>query len=139
MLKRDVTYEDFNGNKITETLYFNLNRSEIFELSAEGNLPNVDIQGTMDRRKATEVFMSFRAILLKAYGQKSEDGKRFVKTPELREEFEQSAAYDAIFTQLTDDEKVLDAFVMGIMPKDVVAQVQQQLATQAPLPPTSAA
>lgn len=138
MLKRDITYEDFNGNRITETFFFNLTKSELVELEAgyDGGLQEA-ITKIIDAKDFKALILEFKKIVLLSYGIKSEDGKRFIKSDQIREEFAQTAAYDALFTELATDENAAVIFLTGIMPKDLVNQVQAQQPLRPPLPPQS--
>lgn len=118
MLKKTVTYEDYNGNTRTEDLYFNISKSEATKLEVsdpEGfssYMQKVVAEG--DNMKIFDIFVNFIKL---AYGEKSEDGRRFIKSEELSNEFVQTAAYDALFDELTSNQKAIEAFVTGIMPK----------------------
>jgi hypothetical protein len=126
MFKRDITYEDFSGEKITETFYFNLTKTEIVELEVdfkEGLRDAISrIVKTEDRK---EIVTIFKRIILLAYGIKSEDSKRFIKNDTLREEFSQSAAYDELFMELATDENAAAAFINGIVPKDIAKEMEK--------------
>jgi len=136
MLKREITYEDFNGNQITETLYFNFTKTEIIELetSYEGGL-QASIQRIIDAKDSKALIAEFKRIILLAYGQKSDDGKRFIKTDKMREEFSQTAAYDTLFMELATDDKLAAEFMSGIVPKDVRQAVEKEQNSLAPKPP----
>lgn len=129
MYIKSVTYTDFNGNLHTEKVYFNLTKSEIIKLQAsvEGGLAEAidKIQKGGDPYKIVPLFDK---ILLAAYGEKSEDGMRFVKNAALTEEFSQSAAYDAIFSQLMMDREAASEFFTNVIPDDMRAQVREELA-----------
>lgn len=131
MLKQEITYEDFNGNIVTETLYFNMTKSELieFEASYDGGVEETirKIVETKDKRALIE---QFKKIILVSYGVKSEDGKRFIKTPELRDEFTQTAAYDALFMLLASDDVAAAAFITGVLPKDLQGEVTKALAEE---------
>lgn len=126
MLKKTVQYEDFNGDKQTEVLYFNLNKSELLELemSMAGGLEQF-MNSIMETNDMSEMFRQFKRIVLAAYGVRSDDGKRFMKSPELLEEFTQTAAYDAFFMELVQDENVAADFIKGVIPKDLKLQMEQ--------------
>jgi len=136
MLKKDITFEDFNGDSTTETLYFNLTKSEMIEMEAsyeDGFEATImRIQKTVDKQG---LIREFKKIILMAYGQKSEDGKRFIKTDELREEFEQTAAYDALFMELATNDVAAANFIKGVMPKDMQAEIAK-LENETPTPPS---
>lgn len=137
MLKRDITYEDFNGNKVTETFYFNLTTNEVFDLNFdhEGGLETF-IRKVIETEDVKSMIGEFRKIILGAYGVRSEDGKRFIKSDTLREEFGQTAAYDSLFTELATNENALLIFLQGIMPVVVQDNIRKLETVQLPQPPT---
>lgn len=118
MLKKEIKYVDYNGTERTEPFYFNLNKAEVaeMELEVKGGLSEVikRIVATDDRPQLIAIFKN---LILKSYGVKSDDGKRFIKNQELRDEFEQSEAYVELFMKLASDEKEAAAFIEGIIPK----------------------
>lgn len=132
MLKREITYEDFNGNQSTDTLYFNLTKTEMagWDLGGLG----AAIQRMAEAQDTPGLVAEIQRILLTAYGEKSEDGKRFIKSEELKTAFSQTAAYDALFMELAQDEKKLIDFFSGVFPKEF-ADLLRQTNTQATVPP----
>lgn len=145
MLKRAVTYEDFDGNETTDILYFNLTKSEIIDLqiSYDGGL-DAAIKRIVEAKDIGSLIKEFKTIILAAYGKKSDDGKKFVKNDEIREEFQQTAAYDALFMELATDDSAAAEFIIGILPKDTQDQARKDIETiepglrQAPpVPPTT--
>lgn len=120
MLKKEITYTDFNDQEVTETLYFNLTKSELVDLetSVDGGMEQ-RLQKIIETEDRNELINMFKKILLLAYGQRSEDGKRFVKNDQLRDEFTQTAAYDAIFVELASNDSAAADFIMGVLPKDL--------------------
>lgn len=136
MLKRDITYEDFNGDKVTDTYYFNLTRSEIIELEVgyKGGLEQA-LKRIIAAQDNKQLFAEFKRIVLLAYGEKSDDGKRFIKTPELREAFSQTAAYDALFMELATNDDAAATFIKGVIPRDMSEpQVQDKPTSPPPSP-----
>lgn len=117
MYKITKKYEDFNGVEKTEDFYFNLTKAEIvkMELSEDGGLDKRlnRLIATQDIKEAIKVF---EALLLMAYGIKTDDG-RFVKTEEARNRFVSSAAYSEIYMDLATDPEAAQKFVEGITPK----------------------
>jgi hypothetical protein len=117
MLKKTITYEDFNGNTRTEDFYFNLTRAEIaeMELSTPGGLTQLleKIVSTVDTKAISELF---KDLILRSYGEKSPDGKRFIKNQELRDGFSQTNAYSDLFLELASGSESATAFVNGIIP-----------------------
>lgn len=122
MLKQTITYTDYNNVERTETFHFNLTKTEVtvMNLSTEGGMEELikKIVETKDTRKIIEMFQD---LILKAYGEKSPDGKRFIKSPELSEAFAQTEAYSELFMKLASEADAAAAFVNGIIP-----QVPQQ-------------
>ena len=104
MLKKTITYTDYDGNTRTEDFYFNLNKAEIaeMELSTNGGMEKMltQIVNSQDGKRIMEVF---KGIILKAYGVKTADGKRFEKSEEISKAFEQTEAYSELFMELVTD------------------------------------
>ena len=137
MLKKEITYENFDGEETTETFYFNVSKPEIIELE-------VDVQGGFGRMMERIVeandtkllVQEFKRIILLAYGVKSEDGKRFIKSDELREEFTQTAAYSELFMQLALDADAAADFIKAILPRDLSDTLEEvKPAVESPQPP----
>lgn len=137
MLKREITFEDFNGEQATETLWFHLSKSEMIELDAdhEGGL-DATIKRIIKTNDRQGLVREFKRLILLAYGEKSEDGKRFVKSDAIREAFQQTAAYDAMFMELATNDVAAANFMKGILPKDMAAEVAK-LENETPTPPPS--
>lgn len=137
MLKRPITYVDFNDVEQTEDFYFNLTRAEILEMMVG---PDEGLDKWLEKIVATnnnrEILNEFKKIITTAYGQKSADGKHFLKSPEMSAEFLQSAAYDALFTDLTTNAEAAATFVIGILPKDMAKEAEKAVATAATQTPT---
>ena len=126
MLKITKTYVDYNGTERTEDFYFNLTKAEVteMELSKQGGISGY-IESIVAAQDMPELIKTFKEIVLKAYGQKSLDGRRFIKKPELTEDFSQTEAYSMIFMELAMDDKKAAEFINGIMPKDLVEQANK--------------
>lgn len=134
MLKRDISYEDFNGNQCKEEFYFNLSKPELIEMDVEHeNGFGSKIKEIMEAKDNKSLIKTFKDIVLLAYGKKSEDGKRFIKSEELKTEFSQSAAYSALFMELATDDNAAVIFLKGILPKDMGSEIDKVV----PLPVTS--
>lgn len=127
MLKKTITYTDYNDVERTEDFYFNLTKAEVMEMqmSTTGGLAEM-IQRIVAAQDAPAIIKVFKDLVLKAYGQKSPDGKRFVKNDELTAEFAQTEAYSQLFMELATDADAAAAFVNGIVPADVAKQVALQ-------------
>ena len=120
MLKKTIKYTDYNGVDRTEDFYFNLTKAEIMEmeLGTEGGMAEM-LQRIVAANDRVTLVKVFKDLVLKAYGEKSADGKRFMKSEEIATAFSQTEAYSQIFMELaTDTDKAAD-FVNGIMPSDV--------------------
>jgi hypothetical protein len=140
MLKKTITYTDYNGVEQTEDFWFNLSKAELLEkeMGAAGGLEDLlrKIIASKDQERITN---AFKQIILKSYGEKSEDGKRFIKKRNgvmLSEEFEQTEAYSELFTELSTDADAAAAFVTGILPRELAQAAANQI-PQATLPPTT--
>ena len=120
MLKKTVTYVDYNGTQRTEDFYFNLSKAEVaeMEMSVEGGFSKMleELVASKDNVRIVELF---KQMVLKSYGEKSADGRRFMKSPEISEAFSQTEAYSEIFMELALNEEAAAAFVNGIMPANL--------------------
>lgn len=119
MLKKTIKYVDFDGEERVEDFYFNLSKAELveMELSHQGGL-TVYIQRIIQEQDGPTLVRLFKELVLKSYGKKSDDGKRFIKSDQLREEFTQTNAYSELFTLLATDAEAAAEFVRGIAPSD---------------------
>ena len=117
MLKKTITYTDYNGNERTEDFYFNLSKAEIMEMemSTAGGLTEM-IQKIVAAQDTPAIIKVFKEIILKAYGEKSPDGKRFIKSEELSTAFSQTEAFSQLFMELATDADAAAKFVNGIIP-----------------------
>lgn len=122
MVKKTITYNDYNGVKRTEDFYFNLNEAEVMEmeLGVTGGMAEM-IQRIVQAQDGPTIIQTFKDVVLRSYGVKSPDGKRFIKNDTLREEFSQTEAYSQLFMKLATDSKEAADFVNGIMPKKAEA------------------
>lgn len=118
MLTKPITYTDYDGVERTENFMFNLTKAEIAELNltTEGGL-QAAVQKIIDSRDVPEITKWFKKIIMMAYGEKSADGRRFIKSEELTENFLQTEAYSELFMELISDDNAAAAFVNGIIPK----------------------
>lgn len=120
MLKKTVSYEDYNGVQRTEDFYFNLTKAEVaeMELSVEGGFSKM-IEEIVNSKDNVRIVALFKDMVLKSYGEKSPDGRRFIKSKEISEAFAQTEAYSEIFMELAMDSNAAAAFVNGIMPANL--------------------
>ena len=131
MYTKHIVYEDYDGNQREKDAYFNLNKAELLELqlSWDGGLEKVleKIIAEKDQKRMIEMF---KMIILKSYGEKSLDGNRFIKTPEVIEAFTQTEAYSVLFMELATDDKAAADFINGIMPKSLMEEAKKLEAEQ---------
>ena len=124
MIKKTITYEDYNGVERTENFYFNLNKAEVLEMEmgTEGGMAE-SIQKIIDAKDAPAIIRVFKDLVLKAYGVKSDDGRRFMKTKpdgtRYADDFKETEAYSQIFMELATDADAAAKFVNGIIPADL--------------------
>lgn len=118
MLKKTITYTDFNGVERTEDFYFNLTKAEIAEMELEvpGGMTTM-IERITKTQDTPSLIKVFKELILRSYGKKSDDGRRFIKNKELVEEFKDSEAYSELFMELATNAEAASAFVNGITPK----------------------
>lgn len=128
MLKKTISYTDFNGDKQTEDFYFNLTKAEIaeMEMSTKGGLSE-SIKAIVEAEDTPAIIKIFKKLILDAHGVKSEDGRRFIKTEQSRVEFSQTEAYSELFISLASDAKEAAKFVNSIVP----AEAQKALPKEA--------
>lgn len=119
MLKKTITYTDYNGVERTEDKYFNLSTAEVMEmeLSTAGGLAEM-ITHIVKEQDGAAIIKIFKDLILKAYGEKSPDGKRFIKSNELSTAFSQTEAYSVLFMELATDADKAAEFVNGIIPSN---------------------
>lgn len=117
MLKKTINYTDYDGNQRTEDFYFNLSKAEVaeMEMSTEGGLTKA-LEKIVAAQDGKRIIETFKELILKSYGEKSPDGKRFIKSQELREAFAQTEAFSDLFMELATDAEAAAAFVNGIIP-----------------------
>lgn len=138
MLKKTVTYEDFDGNRQTETLYFNLSKTDIADnLEVKDELQNIkDLFEGVQRELTTpeiKLILDFvKKMMRLSYGIRSEDGKRFKKSLELWQDLTETALYDSFLFSLFANPEEAVKFLTGVMPSDLIAQAEEQMAHDTP-------
>jgi hypothetical protein len=117
MLKKTITYTDYNGVERTEDFMFNLTKAEILEmqLTKDGGM-DAALKKIVDAKDAPEIMKVFKELILKAYGVVSDDGRRFIKSKEISDSFSQTEAFSMLFMELATDTDAAAAFVNGIVP-----------------------
>ncbi len=133
MLAKTITYRDYNGNDRTETFYFNLSQAEVveMELTEKGRLSE-KLKRIIEEQDGAEIIKFFKSLILKAYGEKSPDGKRFIKNNEIRDGFEQTEAFSKLFVELVSDANAAAAFVNGVIP--AVQELSEAAGGASPIP-----
>lgn len=118
MLKKTITYTDYNSIERTEDFYFNLSKAEIAEMELEvpGGMTAM-IERITKTKDAPSLVKIFKELILRSYGEKSDDGRRFIKSKELSEKFEQTEAYSELFMELATNADSASEFIKGITPK----------------------
>lgn len=125
MLKKTITYEDYDGNEVTEDFYFNLSKADLVKLELSetrfGGFSEL-LQRIVDSEDGNEIVKHFQQIILLAYGKRDPDNpKRFIKSDALSEEFSQTEAFSELFVELSTDAEAGANFVNGIVPKGMVS------------------
>lgn len=124
MLKRKITYKDFNGIERSENFYFNLTETELMEMemSEVGGFKE-RVQRVIDAKDSATIIEIFKDFILKSYGEKSPDGKYFDKSPEISRRFANTNAYSVLFMELAMNADKASEFIKGIVPEAVAAKV----------------
>lgn len=123
MLKKTITYVDFNDQEITEDFFFNLSEAEIsdWQYSNEDGLTMSEyMQKIYETKNANKLYKLMKHLILMTYGEKSADGKHFRKSPEITSDFECSAAYPVLFSELMSDADKASEFIKACLPKSMV-------------------
>ena len=129
MLKKIITYTDYNGVERTEPFYFNLSKAELMEmeLGVTGGMTEM-LDKIIAAKDAPSLMKTFKEMIMKSYGIESDDGKRLIKSEELSIAFTQTEAYSVLFMELITDDKAAADFVNGIIPNEIQAEVAAQTA-----------
>lgn len=128
MYKKTINYTDYNGDEQTEDFYFNLNEAELIDMALgddqDFGAKLRSISGESNPKKLVPIF---KEIVAKTYGVKSDDGRRFVKSPEVFDEFSQTEAYAVLISELSFDANAAVNFVNGVMPKKFLASISEKV------------
>lgn len=117
MLKKNIKYVDFDGVERSEDFYFNLTKAEVTEMesSVAGGMTKI-LNKIIDEKDNKKIVEMFKDLILRSYGEKSPDGKRFIKNQEIRDSLVQNQAYSELFMELSTDADAAVEFVNGILP-----------------------
>lgn len=126
MLKKTIEYKDYNDVVRKEDFYFNLTQAEVVEMETEqtGGLAEM-ITRAVNAKDMPTVIRIFKDLVLRAYGEKSLDGRQFVKNDKVREAFAQTEAYSILFMELATDAEAAAAFVKGILPANMAEAINK--------------
>lgn len=117
MIKWKIKYTDYNGEAQEEDFYFNLSKAEVMEMDLNANGAYSEyLQRIVDTRDGKKIAEEFKNLILKSYGEKSPDGRRFIKSEDKTQEFMQTEAYSELYIQLATEEGAADKFITGILP-----------------------
>ena len=138
MVVKKIKYTDFNGVEREEEFMFNLTEAEIteMELTTDGGLSE-SIKKIISAQNTPQIIETFKMLLLKSYGEKSADGRRFIKSEELTEAFTQTNAYSQFFMELATDDKAAIAFINGIIPDSMRERVAENGSNASDLAPAN--
>lgn len=125
MLKKTITFKDLDGNDVTEDFYFNLNKAEIaeIELSYDGGL-STQLERIIAKKDGGEIISTFKDIMLRSVGRRSDDGRRFIKSQDITNEFVQTEAYSEMFMELVTNADAAAEFVRSIMPQSISEKLE---------------
>lgn len=128
MLKLTRTYTDFDGKQRTEDLYFNFTKAELVEMrfSVNGGMEK-QLQQMLNNQDGNEIVQTIKRFILDSYGEKSLDGKLFVKTPEIRSAFEQTQVFSDLFVELLTDSNKAANFINGLIPDDLKTAYAEEI------------
>lgn len=123
MIKKTITYKDYNDVERTEEFYFHFSESEILdmEFSMDGGFAE-RVQKMIDTKDQRALLQIIKKFVIDAFGVKSADGKRFIKNDEVKSEFVECPAYSMIFMELVADDEKAAEFVNGVIPANMKAK-----------------
>lgn len=124
MYAKNIKYTDYDGNAREETHYFNISKAELVEMrySVTGGLDKY-LEKIIRENDEVKIMSYIKDLISKSYGIKSDDGKRFIKSPEISEAFMQTEAYSELIMEMLSSEENMANFINSILPKDVIEQV----------------
>jgi len=127
MLKKSITYKDYNNTERTEDFYFNLTKAEVteMEMAEVGGLAET-IKKVIAAQDVPSIIKIFKDLILKAYGEKSPDGKRFMKSEEISNAFSETEAFSILFMEMSEDANAAANFVNGVIPNDLKPVPEQK-------------
>lgn len=127
MIKKEITYTDYNNVERKESFYFNLNKAELMEMEfgTTGGFSEM-VNKMVETQDQPTIMRIFKEFILKAYGEKSADGREFIKSEELSRKFSQTEAYSNLYMELLSDTNKAVQFINGIVPADIAAEAAKK-------------
>jgi hypothetical protein len=127
MHKEIITYVDYNGIERTEELYFNLTEQELIDmqLTTAGGYTET-VKAIIDAKDQPALIAIFKELLHKAHGKKTPDGRRFIKSQEILDDFIYSPAYSKLYMRLVTDDQYAAKFISGLIPAELAEKVKAQ-------------
>jgi hypothetical protein len=132
VFKKVIKFEDFNGNEQTQEFYFHLSKAELLAMAADGNAMMARIQRIIDSKDGRAILNEFRELIKEAAGVRSEDGSRFIKTPEAKSVLMDSPAFDELLMELATDAEASAKFVRQLIPQKMQDEMHKKLREGAP-------
>lgn len=134
MYVKPITYTDYDGVQHTDKFCFNISKAELIEMDASetGGLTK-RLQEIVDANETADIFKRVKSIILKAYGRKSPDGKRFIKSLEMSQEFEQTEAYSELIMEFMQNPKSFEEFMRHTLPKVDVEETAKPAGNAIPM------
>lgn len=132
MLKKTITYTDYNGVERTEDFYFNITKAELADMQmSEKDGFDQKLKNIIEAKDNKSIYETFKYFIHASYGEKSLDGKRFMKKDPvtgapLYIAFMETEAYSVLFLELIQSDETMAAFINAIMPRDIAEQLEVQ-------------
>ena len=130
MFKKTITFTDFNDNTQTQDFYFHMSKEQLLGMAADSNEMMARIQRIIDAKNGAAILQELRELIKMSCGVRSEDGSRFIKTPEAQSTLLDSPAYDELLMELATDENACVNFVNQLLPEKLQKEMQEQLGKQ---------
>lgn len=131
MLKKTIKYTNYDGVEKEKDFFFNLKKSELVDLQYDTPKGFISyIEEIVNSGNNSELWKVFRSIVLMAYGEKSDDGERFMKSDEISKAFEETEAFSVLITEFIENDGEAAAFINGIMPKDLTEKANEEVNNQ---------
>ena len=130
MFIKTITYTDFNGLERKEAFYFNFTETELIEMELKNNGGFADmLKRIIDAKDQEALIREFKSFVLKAYGEKSSDGRRFMKSPEISKAFSETPAYNQLYMELAFNDIAASEFIKALIPDDLHERVMKYINT----------